>query len=173
MSSVRIFCFQALIAILGTANAQSPEIDFEPLLAGGLPKFSSTQIEALTKEFNRPLEGTALNEGRASASNAILRVVRAMACSDSDMPIKDRLKDLLPEGRAGNTYISPKIGMKYHPAATCLSVQKTSDWRMEAKNAIAFRVLYNSDESGASKHQKYVFMRQPDGSWLLKSMTPW
>lgn len=144
------------------------KIDFSQLDRPESPNLSKSQIERFVSEFSRPLGDAKLEEGRASASQAFIRVIRVMSCSDSAQPAK-HFRELLPPGRNGNSHVSPKVTMKFHPSGACLSIKNTSDWKMLAKNAISFRVLYSSDESDETRTQRLDFMRQTDGAWVLKS----
>ena len=46
-------------------------------------------------------------------------------------------------------------------------VQRILDWKMTAKNALAFHVMFVSEQSGESLKKGFEIQKQLDGSWLL------
>lgn len=57
----------------------------------------------------------------------------------------------------------------HHDVTRCLNVQRIKDWKASAKNALTFRVVYVSEESGESAEFKYEMQKQLDDVWLFNN----
>jgi hypothetical protein len=70
--------------------------------------------------------------------------------------------------RDGHGYIeiTPITRMKYHDKNKCVSVQAMDEWEMPALNALNFRVVFFSNESGEISNFKYFF-KKTDGTWKI------
>jgi|APLak6261699311_1056244.scaffolds.fasta_scaffold00212_3 hypothetical protein len=70
--------------------------------------------------------------------------------------------------RDGHGYIeiTPITRMKYHDKNKCVSVQALDQWEMPALNALNFRVVFFSNESGEVSNFKYFF-KKTDGTWKI------
>lgn len=62
--------------------------------------------------------------------------------------------------------ITPITRMKYHDKNKCVTVQALDEWDMPALNALNFRVVFFSNESGEVANFKYFF-KKLDGSWKI------
>ena len=55
----------------------------------------------------------------------------------------------------------------YHPKDKCLDVVRVFGWKMPARNALEFVVIYSSAISGETQNVS-VEMRHEDGEWLVR-----
>ena len=55
----------------------------------------------------------------------------------------------------------------HHDKSKCVNVQRIKDWKIIAKNALFFRVVYVSEQSGESQELYYEVQKQLDDVWLF------
>ena len=60
----------------------------------------------------------------------------------------------------------------HHNMLECVNVQRVKDWKMIAKNAFQFKVVYVAEDSGESTQMTYEMQKQPDGVWLFNLNLP-
>ncbi len=89
--------------------------------------------------------------------------------------IKDRFYEhgkILPRyttaDSANQLFMVPMAPMNYHNPNTCLGVERISDWKKPAKNALSLTVLFVAEDSGESNRLYMTLIRQNDGSWLAR-----
>lgn len=84
----------------------------------------------------------------------------------------DETRNLLPRyttsDSANHTFVAPMFAMQYHNKQRCLKVERISDWKSLAKNAISLSVLFVADDSEESRLLQLKLIEQPDGSWLAR-----
>lgn len=84
----------------------------------------------------------------------------------------DETRNLLPRyttsDSANHTFVAPMLAMQYHNKHRCLKVERISDWKSLAKNAISLSVLFVADDSEESRLLQLKLIEQPDGSWLAR-----
>lgn len=76
-------------------------------------------------------------------------------------------QDYYPQGFYGwSGYVGGD--WRYHEKSTCPSVQLIDQWRMQALNALSFRVAYFADDSGESDIFTYRLRKSSAGTWQLE-----
>ena len=117
-------------------------------------KLLKAQLALKTKDN---LLKTMIAEGKPT----IEKVLEMQACF-----YPDNSYGLYRSGDGGFTVFTP-AWFKHHNSLECVNVQRVKDWKMIAKNAFQFTVLYVAEDSGESTQMSYEMQKQPDSVWLF------
>lgn len=60
-----------------------------------------------------------------------------------------------------------KYQFQHHDDTQCLSVQRMSNWKATALNALSFTTVFVSDQSGESLSVDHEMQKETDGTWLF------
>lgn len=76
-------------------------------------------------------------------------------------------QDYYPQGFYGwNGFVGGD--WRFHEKSICPSVQLIDQWKMQALNALSFRVVYFADDSGESDTFTYRMRKSSIGTWQLE-----
>ncbi|MBR3481987.1 MAG: hypothetical protein IKH45_03750, partial [Neisseriaceae bacterium] len=99
----------------------------------------------------------------AEAKPNIQKMLRMTSCFNAD--------GLKVIGTSDSTYSLNNPGsigdFRYHPKDKCLDVVRVFGWKMPARNALEFYVVYSSEISGET-YKAHIEMRHEDGEWLVR-----
>lgn len=128
------------------------------------PTLSEQQKKQLVTQINPKTKNKQLKAMIAEASPTIEKVLGMTACFYSSTSFGMYQSDNRGLGGfdAHQTWLFP-----HHDRSQCVNVQRVMDWKMTAKNSLAFHVLYVSEQSGESVQRGYEIQRQLDGTWLF------
>jgi hypothetical protein len=148
---------------LGAVNNEQA-INNNPSLA----KISIEQQEKIKSALFEKTNNESQDQAIYEASQNIYNFIRINSC------IKNYSGSLLNTYAApgkefpSHNYIgSPLPTMKYHDKSTCATVLRIQGWKMPAKNALQFEVVYISDSSGESNKRNHELIKQSSGQWLF------
>lgn len=103
----------------------------------------------------------------SEASPVIRDFVRTAAC----VPMSGRSNVLnayaAPGANLSWVGAEPMPAMRYHNKSSCVSVLRVHGWKMPAKNALNFEVVYHAEDSGESTVQQHELVKQPSNEWLF------
>lgn len=130
-----------------------------------MPSMTPEQEAALNNAFVRTSD-VRIAQAIAEAQPTITAITKRIACFPGNALDVPRILGpyMAPE------YHGPYGAMSevsYHPKSQCLTVNRVDGWRMPALNALEYRVVYVSDQSGHSVSKNYRLIKQPDGTWLV------
>ena len=75
--------------------------------------------------------------------------------------------DFTPQWGMNGSWPNSSLYMRYHDRNKCLSIRQIDNWEMPALNALTFRAIYFSIDSGETVSFSYLMKRVDDGSWKL------
>ena len=144
------------------ADTTPPSIPSAP--APQAPALSEQQKKQLVKQINPKTKNTQLKAMIAEANPTIEKVLGMTACFYPSTSFGVYQSDNRGPGGfdAHQTWLFP-----HHDRSQCVNVQRVMDWKMTAKNALAFHVLYVSEQSGESVQRGYEIQKQLDDTWLF------
>lgn len=140
----------------------------------GASSMSASQVTALDRLLETPLQDAKVSAARAEAVPLIRSVLVTAACGKTARAWNAlNGRHLAPE-----TYTSPGFydgraamtHMKYHDASTCLDVTRLGDWSKPANNVLAFRAWLVAADSGEANNQQFTLQKTTDGEWLIRQV---
>ena len=161
LAALSCLTFLCAIAHAGEPKANLPDQD---------------QVTTLrSKVENNVMVPKAAKQLWADAAPTIEKITLYLSCIPDFTLAGDPLKKyVVPENTTSTWYVfkfgvmdrGAYGGFKYHPKSKCVSVSRVDDIKQVAKNALEYRVTYESDVSGETYIANYAMVRQPDGVWL-------
>ena len=139
-----------------------------------VPTPTQAQMDAIdSKIANAPVSGKAASLWK-SAGDTIRTVTQALSCYPGPDVPGALLRYVAPGNEQVYSFVFKHGVMDrgyygrfhYHPKTLCTTVNRVDSVTAKAKNALSYRVVYVSDESGETFTATYTMMRQPDGVWL-------
>ena len=128
-----------------------------------LPSLSDEQARQLKAQLNLKTKNKTLNRLVTDAGPTIEKVLSMTACFAPGNTFGMYQSDQAGPGAIDQPYL-----FTHHDHSECVNVQRILDWKMTAKNALAFRVMFVSEQSGENIKKSYEVQKQLDGSWLFK-----
>ena len=127
-----------------------------------LPSMTDKQTQQLKAQLAQKSKNKQLKQLIAEANPSIEKVLSMAACfapwSSFGMYQSDQ---------EGPGSITAQHLVSHHDRSLCVNVQRILDWKMTAKNTLAFHVMFVSEQSGESLKKGYEIQKQLDGSWLF------
>ena len=127
-----------------------------------LPSMSDIQTQQVKAQLTFKTQNKQLKIMVADASPTIEKVLSMTACFAPWSSFGMYQSDQDGPGTINQPYL-----FTHHDHAQCANVQRILDWKMTAKNALAFHVMFVSEQSGESLKKGYEIQKQLDGSWLF------
>ncbi|XZG69296.1 hypothetical protein ACTSKR_11595 [Chitinibacteraceae bacterium HSL-7] len=136
---------------------------------GVTAKPSQSQVQAFQSQLSRPLNG-GVKVARDEARDTIIGLLGFQSCYP-----KNNVYDYVGQYFVSTVNVSvavdsPMEYLSYHPRTKCLTIARIDNWIMPEKNALTFKALFVSDESGKSQLMGYEMVKE-DGVWLFKKGT--
>ncbi|MFT4179540.1 MAG: hypothetical protein QM612_08770 [Thermomonas sp.] len=131
---------------------------------------SERQMQQMVNALVAPGKPDEVRPMYEASRDTILEILLISSCNFSN---PESLLRRFSAPDASLSFVAANVGMRYHPASECLDVERVDGWKMKAKNAFRFRVLFASEQSGESSQRHYELVKQPDGAWLLRHAAPW
>lgn len=126
-------------------------------------KSSGHHVASLIKKTN----DIRLNRQIEGATPFLVEFLPRIACvRDPNTEVMNLLPRYMTSDSFRNRFVHPLFAMRYHDKRRCLSIERISDWKSLAKNAVSVSVLFSADDSGESSLTSFTLIEQPDGSWL-------
>jgi predicted small secreted protein len=130
------------------------------------------QEKKISEIFNFKAQDQQLQQAINESRYVIEEVIKKIACvPEYSMSASSSFNAYAAPGEdfSYGVYF-PIRGMKYHDKTHCASVLRIYNWRMVARNALRFEVVYTSDFSGETVKSNYEIVKQPGGEWLFSSL---
>lgn len=127
-----------------------------------LPFMSDKQTRQLKAQLVQKMKNKQLKQLVVDASPTIEKVLSMTACFAPSTSFGKYQSDQEGPGAINQPYL-----FTHHDHTQCANVQRILDWKMTAKNALAFHVMFVSEQSGESLKKGYEIQKQLDGSWLF------
>lgn len=127
-----------------------------------LPSMSDKQSQQLKAQLTHKMKNKQLKQMVADASPTLEKVLSMTACFAPSTSFGMYQSDQEGPGAINQPYL-----FTHHDHTQCANVQRILDWKMTAKNALAFHVMFVSEQSGESLKKGYEIQKQLDGSWLF------
>ena len=131
-------------------------------IENALPAMSDNQTQQLKAQLAQKTKNKQLKQMVADASPTIEKVLSMTACFAPWSSFGMYQSDQDGPGTINQPYL-----FTHHDHTQCANVQRILDWKMTAKNALAFHVMFLSEQSGESLKKGYEIQKQLDGSWLF------
>jgi hypothetical protein len=150
------------VANAGTATSAGAATNSPTSQGGGL-SLSEPQKKQLIAQINPKIKDNQIKTMITEASPIMQKVLEMQACFYSQNSFgmyQSYGGQFVPLG----DYVHPFI---HHNMLECANVQRVKDWKVVAKNAFQFKVVYLAEDSGESKEYTYEMQKQPDGIWLF------
>ena len=153
---------KTLEAINGTLG---PPGSVQPISTRRGPEMSPEQLEGLHAALAVKMDdrhiALAIEESRP--------IIRDLAKTEACIASSSRESELRVYGAPGTSLGNwhPMYSMRYHDKSKCLSVVRIHGWRMPARNALQFEILYLADDSAETRAQEHELVKQPGGEWLF------
>jgi hypothetical protein len=128
-----------------------------------LPSMTDKQTQQLKVQLTQKTKNKQLKQMIADASPTIEKVLSMAACFTPKTSY-----GMYQSDQEGPGDIAAQWLFSHHDRSQCVNVQRVLDWKMTAKNALAFHVMFVSEQSGESLKKGYEIQKQLDGSWLFK-----
>jgi hypothetical protein len=128
-----------------------------------LPSMSDKQTQQLKAQLAQKTKNKQLKRLVADANPTIEKVLGMTACFTPRTAF-----GMYQSDQEGPGAITDQWLFSHHDKSQCVNVQRILDWKMTAKNALAFHVMFVSEQSGESLKKSYEIQKQLDGSWLFK-----
>lgn len=130
-----------------------------PITAEQLAKIDAA---LMVKNQNRDI-AQAISE----ASPVIRDFVRTAACMPASGGSSGLNAYAAPGANLAWAGAAPMPAMRYHDKSSCVSVLRLHGWKMPAKNALHFEVVYQAEDSGESAMRQHELIKQPSNEWLF------
>ena len=127
-----------------------------------LPSMSDKQTQQLKAQLAQKMKNKLLKQLVADAGPTIEKVLSMTACFTPRTSFGMYQSDQEGPGAINDQWL-----FSHHDRSQCVNVQRILDWKMTAKNALAFHVMFVSEQSGESLKKSYEIQKQLDGSWLF------
>lgn len=127
-----------------------------------LPYMSDKQTQQLKAQLAQKTKNKQLKKLVVEANPTIEKVLSMTACFTPRTAF-----GMYQSDQEGPGAITDQWLFSHHDRSQCVNVQRILDWKMTAKNAIAFHVMFVSEQSGESLKKSYEIQKQLDGSWLF------
>ena len=127
-----------------------------------LPSMSDKQIQQLKAQLAQKTKNKQLKQLVVDANPTIEKVLSMAACFTPRTSY-----GMYQSDQEGPGDIAAQWLFSHHDRSQCVNVQRVLDWKMTAKNALAFHVMFVSEQSGESLKKGYEIQKQLDGSWLF------
>ena len=131
-------------------------------IENALPAMSDNQTQQLKAQLAQKTKNKQLKQLVADASPTIEKVLGMTACFTPRTSF-----GMYQSDQEGPGSITDQWLFSHHDRSQCVNVQRVLDWKMTAKNALAFHVMFVSEQSGESLKKGYEIQKQMDGSWLF------
>lgn len=128
-----------------------------------LPSMTDKQTQQLKTQLVQKMKNKQLKQMITDASPTIEKVLSMAACFTPRTAF-----GMYQSDQEGPGAITDQWLFSHHDRSQCVNVQRVLDWKMTAKNALAFHVMFVSEQSGESLKKGYEIQKQLDGSWLFK-----
>jgi hypothetical protein len=165
------FCQTILAAENGSSSQEKTQsvsrvksedsIGVDPIRPLNGLRFNSDQKKRMVKQLTIKDNGGQLKTMISEARPTIEQVLEMQACFYPT----GSYGLYLTEG--GNYHTLYDNIFNHHDKSQCVNVQRIKDWKIKAKNAFGFRVLYVSEQSGQNQEFYYSMEKQLDGTWLF------
>jgi hypothetical protein len=147
------------VANAGTATSAGTATN-SPTSQGGGMSLSEPQKKQLNAQINPKTTDNQLKTMIAEAKPVLQKVLEMQACFHPNNSYGMYQSNAGFFGGIGGYF-------SHHNMLECLNVQRVKDWRMTAKNAFEFSVVFVAEDSGESGKRGYEMQKQPDGVWLF------
>lgn len=127
-----------------------------------LPSMSDKQTQQLKTQLAQNTKNKQLKQLLVDANPTIEKVLSMTACFTPRTSFGMYQSDQQGPGAITDSWL-----FSHHDRSQCVNVQRVLDWKMTAKNALAFHVMFVSEQSGESLKKGYEIQKQLDGSWLF------
>ena len=127
-----------------------------------LPSMSDKQTQQLKAQLAQKMKNKLLKQLVADAGPTIEKVLSMTACFTPRTSFGMYQSDQEGPGAINDQWL-----FSHHDRSQCVNVQRILDWKMTAKNALAFHVMFVSEQSGENLKKSYEIQKQLDGSWLF------
>lgn len=127
-----------------------------------LPSMSDKQTQQLKSQLALTAKNKQLKQLVTDANPTIEKVLSMTACFAPSTSFGMYQSDQTGPGAIDQPYL-----FTHHDHTQCANVQRILDWKTTAKNAVAFHVMFVSEQSGESLKKGYEIQKQLDGSWLF------
>ena len=131
-------------------------------IENALPAMSDKQAQQLKAQLAQKMKNKQLKQLVADASPTIEKVLSMTACFTPRTSFGMYQSDQEGPGAIDQPYL-----FTHHDHTQCANVQRILDWKITAKNALAFHVMFVSEQSGENLKKGYEIQKQLDGSWLF------
>lgn len=128
-----------------------------------LPSMTDKQTQQLKAQLTQKMKNKQLKQLISDANPTIEKVLSMTACFTPRTAF-----GMYQSDQQGPGAITDQWLFSHHDRSECVNVQRVLDWKMTAKNALAFHVMFVSEQSGESLKKGYEIQKQLDGSWLFK-----
>ena len=127
-----------------------------------LPSMTDKQTQQLKTQLVQKMKNKQLKQLLVDANPTIEKVLSMTACFAPSTTFGMYQSDQQGPGAITDSWL-----FSHHDRSQCVNVQRVLDWKMTAKNALAFHVMFASEQSGESLKKGYEIQKQLDGSWLF------
>lgn len=136
----------------------------------GVPNLAPITAEQLAK-INAALTVKNQNRDIAQAISEATPVIRDFVRIASCLPTSGGSNGLNAYAAPGADLAwggaAPMPAMRYHDKSSCVTVLRVHGWKMPARNALHFEVVYQAEDSGESAIRQHELVKQPSNEWLF------
>ena len=130
----------------------------------GRAAFTPEQAQHFNAELSKKITNLKLAALVQDASPTTQKVIGMEACFYPSANYAPYGLSAVGEGADGYHF---KYKLRHHDNAQCLSVQRMSNWKATALNALSFTTVFVSDQSGESLSVDHEMQKETDGTWLF------
>lgn len=151
-----------------STSASKPALQPATPLTSSGPVMSQAQLEQLDAALTFKSQNRELVQAVSEAAPVIKNFLRTNACIPGYNGSALNLYAAPGKSYSSYGYIgAPMPLMRYHHKSICASVIRVHDWKMPARNALSFEVVYHADDSGETVKGHHVLVKQPSNEWLF------